>query len=176
MTDRLTIDGVRRKKLKGHPNGRYPLRSYLLHPCPRLLSSPAAPLPAALCQVFVCQMRDIESSWVVSTVGASASFTFSFIAVGLCIDRMAGGEVYGTVRAPWLQDRSAGWLAPGMHDAWHADAQLASSARHPCAPRNSGHPSSARPCRPQVGGVLYASTADKVFNVMNALGTIGWVG
>lgn len=32
--------------------------------------------------VLVCQMKDIESSWIISALGASCSFAFSFIAIG----------------------------------------------------------------------------------------------
>ena len=32
--------------------------------------------------VPVCQLRDIESSWLISALGACCSFAFSFIAIG----------------------------------------------------------------------------------------------
>lgn len=141
-------------------------------------------IPAALCcaqwrQVLVCQMRDIESSWVVSTLGACSSFAFSFIAVGLCIDRMSSGEIYGTVSRAGRALFAGGCLVQewARRRVRRGQSCRRAAARHHRAPAPAVSPAPAsRACLPylqQVTGIPYSSTADKVFNIMNALGTMG---
>ena len=77
---------------------------------------------------------------IVSTLGAMSSFTFSFIAIGLCISMMAGGHIYG--RAGGIVYSSTANKARGfLWMPWSAaaSAHAFGSASHPPRPPRT-HP------------------------------------